>query len=351
MLDPQHLRSFQEIARTRSYSSAARRLGYTQPALSYQMRVLERSVGAPLTARAGRVVRLTPAGQALLRHADQILTAIRVAERDLAHVVGSLAGVLRVAAFDSAGATLVPAALARVTAAHPAVDARLAQANPSEATALVVRGDIDVAITYRYEALDDAPVAAPPVRSPLASIPLLTDHVHLVLPEQHPLAHTAPTGLWPLADESWLVGSDLFVDLLQRAAARAGFAARIANVADDAMSMQALVAQGVGVALLPGLALVAYQRPDLVAHPLPGWPARRGRGGDVARPAARAVGGGDGGGARGRRPPRRWRPRPAASWPRRPAVGGTAPASCRRPRKTGAIGGRPGTTCRRRRCR
>ena len=190
---------------------------------------------------------------------------------------------------------------------------------------MVVRGDIDVAVTYRYEALDDAPVAAPPVRSPLASIPLLTDHVHLVLPEQHPLAHTAPTGLWPLADESWLVGSDLFVDLLQRAAARAGFAARIANVADDAMSMQALVAQGVGVALLPGLALVAYQRPDLVAHPLPGWPARRGRGGDVARPAARAVGGGDGRGARRRRHrdggDRGRRPRGRAG----AAVGGTAP--------------------------
>jgi dipeptidyl aminopeptidase/acylaminoacyl peptidase/DNA-binding transcriptional LysR family regulator len=274
VLDPQHLRSFQEIARTRSYSAAARRLGYTQPALSYQMRVLERAVGAPLTARAGRVVRLTPAGQALLRHADQILTAIRVAERDLAHVVGTRAGALRVAAFDSAGATLVPAALARVTAAHDAIDARLVQADPTDATAMVVSGDIDVAITYRYESFDDGPGPGPATRSTLAAIPLLTDHVHLVLPGHHPLANAAVTGLWPLADESWLAGSDLFVDLLQRAAARAGFAARIADVPDDAVAMQALVAQGVGVALLPGLALVAYQRPDIVAHRLPSWPAR-----------------------------------------------------------------------------
>ena len=281
MLEPQHLRTFQEIARTGSYSAAARNLGYTQPALSYQMRALERTIGTPLTARAGRSVRLTAAGHTLLRHADQILTAIRVAERDLAHVVGSSAGVLRIATFASAGATLVPNALADVTAAHPAVDVRVMNADPSEAREMVTRGDADLALTYRYdiEDIQSAHAAGSSTgtsrRSPLVTIPLLVDHVHLVLPRRHPLATTPVTGLWPLADETWLMGAPLFSDLLQRLAARAGFAARITPVADDFVAMQALVARGVGITLLPGLALIAYQRDDVVAIPFPSWPERR----------------------------------------------------------------------------
>lgn len=240
------------------------------------MRLLERTIGTPLTARAGRAVRLTPAGQSLLRHADQILTAIRVAERDLAHVVGSQAGMLRIATFDSAGATLVPSAVAQVRAAHPAIDVRVVHVDPDGARAMVTRGDADLAVTYRYDG-DEAPPTGSggPARSPLTTIPLLVDQVHLVLAAKHPLAHTALTGLWPLADERWLIGSSLFTDVLQRMAARAGFAAHITTVADDYVAMQALVSSGVGIALIPALALTAHQRDDVVATPVPGWPARR----------------------------------------------------------------------------
>ena len=282
MLDPQHLRSFQEIARTGSYSAAARRLGYTQPALSYQMRLLEKAIGAPLTARAGRTVRLTPAGQALLRHADQILTAIRVAERDLAHVVGAPAGVLRITSFPGGRATLLADALATLAAEHPAIDVRLGHADPLDATAAVVRGDAELAVTYRY-AVEELPSAPAAVRaditsslrrSPLTSVPLLTDHVHLVLPRAHPLASSAVASLMPFADERFLVGSELFAALLQRAAGPAGFTPRLMPVTDDAAGMLALAARGVGLALLPGLELLAVQREDVAALPLAGWPAR-----------------------------------------------------------------------------
>lgn len=275
VLDPQQLRTFQEIARTGSYSAAAKKMGYTQPALSYQMRALERSIGAPLTVRAGRSVRLTKAGQTLLRHADQILTAIRVAERDLAHVVGSGAGVVRIATFPGAGATIVPQAIAAVRQLH-AIDVRIANADPIEARATVTRGDAELAVTYRYDT-DEASgggSTSPSSRSPLARVPLLTDSVHVVLPRRHPLAQTPMAGLWPLADESWLVATPFFADTLQRLCARAGFAARITTVADDFVAMQALVAKGVGVALLPGLALTAHQRDDVIANVLALWPTR-----------------------------------------------------------------------------
>ncbi len=283
MLDPQHLRSFREIARTGSYSAAARRLGYTQPALSYQMRLLEKAVGAPLTARAGRSIRLTPAGQSLLRHADQILTAIRVAERDLAHVIGSRSGVLRIAAFSSGRATLVADALADVAVSQPALDVRLLHADPLDATAMVVRGDADLAVTYRYAVEELASIPANVRsdgtsslrRSPLSSVGLLWDHVHLVVPRSHRLASTTVSSLAPFADERFLVGSDLFSGLLARAAARAGFVPKMMMVADDCASMQALAARGVGIALLPGLELLAVRRDDVATLAVPDWPVRQ----------------------------------------------------------------------------
>lgn len=284
VLDPQHLLSFREIARSGSYSAAARRLGYSQPALSYQMRALERAVGAPLTARAGRGIRLTPAGLTMLRHADQILTAIRVAERDLAQVVSADAGALRLAAFASAASTIVPVALAQMIADRPAIDSRLVQADPDEATRMVARGDSDIAITYRYRTPEDlsdelraelkALLPETPERGRFARVSLVTDHLHLVMPRRHPLANTTVTGLWPFADEAWLIASDLFSELIRRAAARAGFAARVTRVADDYVTMQSLVAQGIGLAILPGLALVAHHRDDVVAHRLTDWPVR-----------------------------------------------------------------------------
>lgn len=282
MLDAQHLRSFQEIARTGSYSVAARRLGYTQPALSYQMRLLEKAVGTPLTARAGRSIRLTPAGQSLLRHADQILTAIRVAERDLAHVVGSRAGKVRLASFPSAQATLVADAVAAVSGAHPAIEIRALHADPLDATEMVARGDADLALTYRYaiEDLDGVPAAvrsdvtSSTRRSPLTSVALMTDFVQLVLPRQHPLATTPLHTLAPLADERFLIGSELFRGLLERAAGRAGFTPRVMLVADDYWGMLALAERGVGIALLPGIELHSVRQRDLVVVPMPDWPAR-----------------------------------------------------------------------------
>ncbi len=121
MLTPERLRLLQTVARTQSYSAAARELGFTQPAISYQMRSLERDVGTPLTVRVGTAMRLTSAGHSLLEHADKILSAVRAAERDLTVLVGSNAGTVKIGAFPSSCATVVPAAMATLRRELPAV--------------------------------------------------------------------------------------------------------------------------------------------------------------------------------------------------------------------------------------
>ncbi|MGA8113300.1 MAG: LysR family transcriptional regulator [Actinocatenispora sp.] len=273
MFDPRHLRLLQEIARTGSLSAAAAELGFSQPAVSYQLRSLEREVGTVLVVRNGRVTHLTPAGEALTAHADRILSSIQTAERDLADIVGSKTGLVRIAAFPSGCATIVPAAMAAMRATRPAVEIQLSQAEPPLATALVRRGEADLAVSYRYEI--PAPHQPAGRRTPLHRVALLEDPVRVVLPAGHPLTGHRDVALRDLADATWIISSQSFEDILQRAAAPYGFTPTITMVADDYVAMQALVAHGLGIALLPRLALVAHRDDRVVSRAVRDWPPRR----------------------------------------------------------------------------
>ncbi len=273
MFDPRHLRLLQEIARTGSLSAAALELGFSQPAVSYQLRSLEREVGTVLVVRNGRTTRLTPAGEALAVHADTILSSIQTAEQNLADIVGTRAGLVRIAAFPSGCATVVPAAMAAMRRARPAVEIQLHQAEPPQALDMVRRGEADLAVSYRYE----APSAArrPASRDvPLRRVPLMKDPVAVVLPLGHPLAERDRIGMADLADATWIISSRCFEGILQRAAAVAGFSPTVSMVADDYVAMQALVAHGLGVAVLPRLALEAHRDERVVARPVHDWPPR-----------------------------------------------------------------------------
>ncbi len=273
MFDPRHLRLLQEIARTGSLSAAACELGFSQPAVSYQLRSLEREVGTVLVVRNGRTTRLTPAGEALAGHADRILSSIQTAERDLADIVGSQAGLVRIAAFPSGCATVVPAAMAAMRRERPAVEIQLHQAEPPSARAMVRRGEADLAVSYRY----DAPPAtrrAPSREAPLRRITLLEDPVQLVLPVDHPLADREEIALGDLADATWIISSQCFEGILHRAAIACGFSPTVSMVADDYVAMQALVAHRLGVAVLPRLALVAHRDERVVSRPVRDWPPR-----------------------------------------------------------------------------
>ncbi len=261
-----------EVARTGSYSAAARELGFSQPAISYQMRRLEQEVGARLTVRIGRSMKLTPAGTALLAHTERILAAVRAAENQLAELANGGAGTVRLAAFPSACATLLPTAMAAMRRSNPKVEVRLVQAEPPRARELVRRGAADVALGYHYPDLpapDLDPAEAGPERQEL-----LVEDIHLVLPMEHPAASHRLVEVDRLSDATFLVASTRFEARLQALASAAGFTPRILTMVDDYVAMQALVAAGFGVALVPDLAMRAHRDPRIVTRTLAGWPRR-----------------------------------------------------------------------------
>ncbi|MFJ9521665.1 LysR family transcriptional regulator [Kitasatospora sp. NPDC101801] len=249
MFDSRHIRTFHEVVTAGSYSAAARALGYTQPAITQQIKALERVVGVPLFTRAGRGLRLTEAGEALARHAEVILGDLRAAQQQLGALARLRAGRVRVCAFPSANATLIPAAMARLLAEHPGVRVELLEAEPPESVQRLLRGECDIALAFHYPG---APVEVPPE---LVETPLMEDQLTVLLPVGHPLARRHAVRLTDLTEERWIAGCPRCrANLLQVCAAQ-GFAPDVVFTTDDNLAVQSLVAAGVGIALMPALVL------------------------------------------------------------------------------------------------
>lgn len=253
MIEARHLRVLRAVATTGSFSAAARELGCTQPAVSQQMKALEGSVGTPLLVRTGREMRLTQAGEALVRHAAGILAGLTAAEEEVAAIAGLRAGRVRLVSFPSGSSTLVPTALAALRAAHPGTRVSLEEAEPPKSVELLREGDCDLALAFRYEGAAGAEEWAD-----LVVRPLLTDRLVALLPERHPLARTAPSGslaIGALADESWIAGCPRCRGQLVEVCEGAGFTPRIDFATDDYPAVVGLVGAGLGVAVLPQLAV------------------------------------------------------------------------------------------------
>src|SRR5919202_1734548 len=144
MLDVRRMRVLREVAAQRSFSAAAEKLGYTQSAVSQQIAALEREAGSTLIERNSRGIRLTDAGEALVRHADKILARLAEAEAELEAIAGLRGGRLRLATFPTAGATLVPHAVREFNHRHPAVELTLTEADPHESLPLLKAGELDL---------------------------------------------------------------------------------------------------------------------------------------------------------------------------------------------------------------
>src|SRR5438067_1527521 len=153
MLDVKRLRVLREVARTGSFSAAAEELGYTQPAVSQQISALEREAGTRLLQRGARGVTLTDAGRTLVEHADAILARLSVAEDELEAIAGLRGGRLRLASFPTAGATLVPLAIAMFSDRHPDVELSLIEAEIEESLPRLKAGELDVALIFEYSSL------------------------------------------------------------------------------------------------------------------------------------------------------------------------------------------------------
>ncbi len=240
------------VAATGSFSAAGRELGCTQPAVSQQMKALEASVGTPLLVRSGREMRLTQAGEALVRHAAGILAGLTAAEEEVAAIAGLRAGRVRLVSFPSGSSTLVPTALAALRAAHPGTRVSLEEAEPPKSVEMLREGDCDVALAFRYEGAAGAPAGE---WDDLVVRPLLTDRLVALVPERHRLARARAVAIKDLAAESWIAGCPRCRGQLVEVCEGAGFAPRIDFATDDYPAVVGLVGAGLGVAVLPQLAV------------------------------------------------------------------------------------------------
>ncbi|MDG5803171.1 LysR family transcriptional regulator [Streptomyces ossamyceticus] len=250
MIEARHLRVLRAVAATGSFSAAGRELGCTQPAVSQQMKALESSVGTPLLVRGGREMRLTQAGEALVRHAAGILAGLTAAEEEVAAIAGLRAGRVRLVSFPSGSSTLVPTALAALRAAHPGTRVSLEEAEPPRSVELLREGDCDIALAFRYEG-----AANTEEWEDLVVRPLLTDRLVGLVPQGHRLARTRSIGIGELAGEPWIAGCPRCRGQLVRVCESAGFTPRIDFATDDYPAVVGLVGAGLGVAVLPELAI------------------------------------------------------------------------------------------------
>jgi DNA-binding transcriptional LysR family regulator len=263
MLNVQRLRAFREVLARGSFSAAADALDYTQSAISQAVSTLEAEVGATLIERDRKGLRPTAAGAALAEHADAILARLETAEEDLAAIAGVRAGRLRMASFPTAGATLMPIAIATFRAAHPDVELTLAEGEPEEIAPRLRAGEFDLALLFHF------PGVTKSVASGVRAVDLLEDPMHVALPARHPLASKRALRLEDLRAEAWIQTSEASpcARHVVRCCHAAGFEPTVSFESDDYQTVLGLVAAGVGVALIPELAL-SHVRDDIVVRAL-----------------------------------------------------------------------------------
>lgn len=268
MLNLARLKVLTEVVEHGSFSAAADALAYTQSAVSQAIQRLEAETGATLLVRDRRGVRPTAAGRTLLEHAEAILTQVQSAEDDLAAVLGVRGGRLRVASFPSAGATLMPQAVFSFRRLHPEVELSLAEGEPEDMAPRLRAGEFDLALLFEFPGDDD-------LTAGLDVTPLLEDVMYLALPVEHPLADEPQLMLGDLRHEEWVQtsASSPCARHVVRSCLAAGFVPHVSFESDDYETVQGLVAAGVGVALIPRLALERV-RPGIVVRALEPSPAR-----------------------------------------------------------------------------
>jgi DNA-binding transcriptional LysR family regulator len=264
------------VARHGSVTAAARALNYAQPSVSHHIARLEAETGTQLFERVGRGIRLTEAGRLLAERAEEIIGRLDAAEAELAVHVGLRAGRVRLAAFPSALGTLVPAAAARLAGETPDLEFMLTEAEPAEALRMLRAGHVDVAVVFIHYQQDLDPAPSHPTDEGTRARLLLDEPVYLMTSADDAGAGCGPDAVGDLsahARSRWIAGCERCRSYLVRQCESAGFTPRICFTTDDYLAVQALVAAGLGVAILPDLCLRAARHPGIVTATLPG--ARR----------------------------------------------------------------------------
>ncbi|GHB80750.1 LysR family transcriptional regulator [Streptomyces cirratus] len=251
MIDVQRLRVLRAVAEFGSFNQAAAALRLTPSAVSQQVAALERSLGVQVVARSTRGVTLTRAGHIMVGAAESVAAELEHARQRVA-ALSTGRTQLTVATFTSGGRLLLPAALTRLMAVHPRTVLHVREGEPEDTLPLVRQGAVDLALAYHF----DGPLpVGPGPSSRLEWTPLLEDPLHVVLPQGHRLADHDALDLADLAAEPWVLGCMKTEAYLRRFAERAGFDPEIRGTTSDYFFARSLVAAGMGVSLIPSIAL------------------------------------------------------------------------------------------------
>ncbi|HEX5200843.1 LysR family transcriptional regulator [Paractinoplanes rhizophilus] len=246
-MDTQLLEIFRTVAHLGSITAAARRLRYTQSAVSRQIGALEAELGGRVFDRLPRGVALTEEGRALLPYATQVLDGLDGARRAVEEVRSLGSGRLRVGAFPTAVAALVPMALASFREAYPEVGLTLVEGRTPRLLDRLAAGEADVAV------VSSSP-AGPVDRARFELRHLLDERMLVALPRGHRLARRRTVRLDELAGDAFIAGSATAEETLLRASLPSGFRPRIDITAAEWTGKLGCVAAGLGVALIPALA-------------------------------------------------------------------------------------------------
>jgi len=282
MLDVRRLRVLSEVARQGSFSGAAASLGYTQPAVSRQIALLEAEVGATLVRRVPQGSVLTDAGRLLVERGDVVLARLEGIEDELRALAGLEGGRLRLASFASAAAAIVPLAIAEFRERHPSVELNIVMADPIDSLPRLRAGELDLALSH--DALGTSTPSAGAVTlgvdddaGGIQLVHLFDDPMYVAMPLGHPLADASPLSLEQFAEEPWMLATTHSCPdsrLFLRACHEAGFEPQIAFQNDDYPAILGFVAARVGVALVPDMVARGVRDDVVVRHLEPAAPAR-----------------------------------------------------------------------------
>jgi aminoethylphosphonate catabolism LysR family transcriptional regulator len=255
-----HLRIFHTVAATGSFTGAARRLGISQPAVTIQVRELEENSGVQLLERRARRLRLTPAGQALLRVSERIFALADEAEAVLAQAGGAVSGTLRISASGSAGAYLLPPVLTRFHRRYPGVHVQLEISNSRRVLDQVLGFEADLGA---LGAPDGTTPVGPADDARLVLEPFAREPLRLVLAPRHAWAGRRRVSVADLADQPLILREPGSATrrVLERHLDQAGVTPRIVMELGSNEAIKHAVAAGVGLALL-GARVVAHEVAD-----------------------------------------------------------------------------------------
>lgn len=248
MIDLRRLQVLRAVHQYGTVTAAAHALHLTPSAASQQLRGLSRELGISLLEPQGRKVRFTPAAYTLLAHADILASQWEQAQAEMRAHADEIAGHLRLCGFPTGVAALLAPAAAQLQDQHPRLVVHVAEVEPVEAFNLLLSGDGDLAVVQA----SDCP---PQGDARFDQLPLLDEPMDLLVPADHPFATRPAVALAEAADEAWIVGAagSSYHQHTVVTCAAAGFAPAIAHHAKEWISIFALVAQGLGVALVPRL--------------------------------------------------------------------------------------------------